>query len=101
MKHGFRFAHRAIFLSSPLCARSMRSVNLVFVRHWVALLLASVLPALGHDVITTKITWSREISRIVYARCLTCHRDGGRAFSLTTYVEARPWAKAIKEEVLA
>ena len=54
----------------------------------------------AHDVISTKITWSREISRIVYKRCASCHREGGSAFSLMTYTEARPWAKAIKEEVL-
>jgi hypothetical protein len=54
----------------------------------------------AHDVISTKITWSREISRIVYKRCASCHREGSSAFSLMTYAEARPWAKAIKEEVL-
>jgi len=54
----------------------------------------------AHDVISTKITWSREISRIVYKRCASCHHEGGPAFSLMTYTEARPWAKAIKEEVL-
>jgi hypothetical protein len=54
----------------------------------------------AHDVISTKITWSREISRIVYKRCASCHREGGATFSLMTYQEARPWAKAIKEEVL-
>jgi hypothetical protein len=54
----------------------------------------------AHDIITTKITFSKEISRLIYKRCATCHRDGGSAFSLTTYAEARPWAKAIKEEVL-
>lgn len=61
------------------------------------------LPALvqAHDVITTKITWTREISRLVYANCASCHRQGGAAFSLAGYDEARPWAKAIKEEVLA
>jgi len=57
-------------------------------------------PAAGHDTVTTKITWSREIARIVYARCVTCHRESGRAFSLSSYAEARPWAAAIKEEVL-
>ncbi len=55
--------------------------------------------ASAHDVITTKITWSREISRLVFQRCVSCHRDGGMAFALTTYEQARPWAKAIKEEV--
>jgi hypothetical protein len=54
----------------------------------------------AHDVITTKITFSKEISRLVYKRCATCHHEGGSAFSLMTYDEARPWAKAIKEEVL-
>lgn len=54
----------------------------------------------GHDVITTPITFSGEISRLFYSRCVACHRPGGSAFSLMTYEEARPWAKAIQEEVL-
>lgn len=54
----------------------------------------------AHETISTKITWTREISRIVYLRCASCHHEGGKAFSLMTYEEARPWAKAIKEEVL-
>ncbi len=54
----------------------------------------------AHDVISTKITWSQEISRIVYARCLSCHRDGGSApMALLSYSQVRPWAKAIKEEI--
>src|SRR5260221_7436878 len=61
--------------------------------------LATAAPASGHTV-TTKLTWAREIARIVYARCLTWHRESGRAFALSTYAEARPWAVAIKEEVL-
>ena len=69
--------------------------------------LIAIIPLVGawfllsaHDVISTKITWSREISRIIYKRCASCHHDGGSAFSLMTYQVARPWAKAIKEEVL-
>lgn len=54
----------------------------------------------AHETITTKLTWSQEISRIVYKRCSSCHREGGSAMSLVTYSEARPWAKAIKEAVL-
>ncbi len=53
----------------------------------------------AHDVITTKITFSKEISRMMNKRCITCHQEGGTAFSLATYEAARPWAKAIKEEV--
>ena len=56
--------------------------------------------AQAHDIITTAITFDREIVRIFQARCLSCHHPDGMAFSLTTYTEARPWAEAVKEEVL-
>lgn len=65
-----------------------------------ALFLCASMPMLAHDIITTKVTFDREISRLLFDRCTSCHRDGGAAFSLTTYDAARPWAKAIKEEVL-
>jgi hypothetical protein len=55
----------------------------------------------AHDIITTPITFDREIARILYTRCASCHHDGGSAFSLMTYSQARPWAVAIKEEVLS
>jgi hypothetical protein len=56
---------------------------------------------LAHDPISTKVTWEREIGPLVQARCVSCHSPGGRApMSLTTYEEARPWARAIREEVL-
>src|SRR5690349_20907591 len=48
------------------------------------ILLLLSLPCFAHDVITTKITWSREVSRLVYKHCASCHRDGGAAFSLMT-----------------
>ncbi|HEV8040489.1 MAG TPA: hypothetical protein VGP62_16590 [Bryobacteraceae bacterium] len=66
----------------------------------VSLLVGAGVMLSAHDVFSTKITWSREISRLVYKRCASCHRDGGSSFSLTTFEQARPWAKAIKEEVL-
>jgi len=53
----------------------------------------------AHDVITTNITWTKEVSRLVYKRCATCHGDSA-SIPLVTYEQARPWAKAIKEEVL-
>jgi hypothetical protein len=66
--------------------------------------LAISLPALAglagaHEPITTKLTWTQEISRIVYRHCVSCHREGGAAMSLVSYDEARPWAKAIRDEV--
>jgi mono/diheme cytochrome c family protein len=66
-----------------------------------ALACGTALP-LAHDRITTKVTWDGEISRIVEARCVSCHTPGGRGpMPLTTYDEARPWAKAIRDEVVA
>jgi hypothetical protein len=68
------------------------------IRFWVAIALTASVCA-AHDVITTKITFSKEIVRMMNKRCVTCHKEGGSAFSLATYEAARPWAKAIKEEV--
>ena len=67
----------------------------------IGLILCLGLPTEGHDVITTHITWNREISRIIYDRCASCHRDGGTAFSLMSYEATRPWAVAIKDETLS
>lgn len=67
----------------------------------IAGLLLLSAPTFAHDVISTNLTWTREVSRIVYQRCASCHRDGGSAMSLINYDEARPWAKAIRDEVLA
>jgi hypothetical protein len=54
----------------------------------------------AHEFITTKITWAREISRVLNRRCISCHHSGGPAFDLGAYEQARPWAEAIKQEVL-
>lgn len=71
------------------------------VRFGALLAALALTPLAAHDRVSTRITWEREIAPIVQARCVTCHREGGRApMSLATYEEARPWAKAIKEEVL-
>ena len=56
----------------------------------------------AHDPITTKVSWDREIGPLLQARCVSCHApDGPAPMSLATYDEARPWARAIREEVLA
>lgn len=55
-----------------------------------------------HEPITTKVMFNKEVIRILQRNCLGCHAPGKikSDISLTTYDEARPWAKAIKEEVL-
>jgi hypothetical protein len=54
----------------------------------------------AHDIITTKLTFSRDIYRVFASRCLTCHGTGS-SIPLTTYEEVRPWAVSIKEQVLS
>lgn len=53
-----------------------------------------------HNPITTTVLFNREISKLFQQKCLQCHAAGGLAMSLATYEEARPWAVAIKEEIL-
>ena len=54
----------------------------------------------AHDIITTAMTFDREVSRIMVERCTSCHHQGGSAFPLLTYADTRPWAVSIKEEIL-
>jgi hypothetical protein len=56
--------------------------------------------AAAHDIITTNLTYTRDISRIMTRRCLSCHGQAS-AIPLTSYEEVRPWAVDIKEQVLA
>lgn len=45
-------------------------------------------------------TFSRDVAPILYKNCTTCHRPGEIApMSLLTYNDARPYAKAIRDEV--
>lgn len=53
----------------------------------------------AHDP-TTKVTYTREIVRLLDQHCVRCHRpDGAAPMSLTSYAESRPWAHAMKEMV--
>jgi hypothetical protein len=57
--------------------------------------------AASHNPILTTVTFDREIVTLFERKCLQCHLEDGMAMALGTYPEARPWAVAIKEEVLA
>lgn len=80
---------------------SIRSLQLIVVVVTFAFcLFPFALSSSAHEPITTKVRFNKELVRILQRSCLGCHHPGGIAFSLTTYDDARPWAKAIKEEVL-
>src|SRR3954466_990 len=47
------------------------------------------------------VTFNNQVVRLLQQHCQTCHRPGNIApFSLLTYADARPWARAIQEAVL-
>jgi hypothetical protein len=53
----------------------------------------------AHDI-SSQVTWSREVSRLVARHCTSCHHDGGAAFSLTTFQQAQAHAKDMAKTVL-
>ena len=47
-------------------------------------------------------TFAKDVAPILNARCVSCHRPNQIGpMALTSYAEARPWARAIKREVVA
>jgi hypothetical protein len=48
------------------------------------------------------VTFTKDVAPILYKSCVECHRPTMFApMSLTTYEEARPWARSIKQRVVA
>ena len=46
-----------------------------------------------------RVTFTKDIAPLIQRSCENCHRSGGVApMSLSTYAEARPWARAIKDQ---
>jgi hypothetical protein len=65
--------------------------------------LAPLVPGLSADTRTDApaVTFTKDVAPILQKNCQGCHRPGEAGpFSLLTYEEARPWAKAMKEAVL-
>jgi hypothetical protein len=62
------------------------------------------IPALprAQNVARGDVTFTKDIAPVVQRSCENCHRKGGVApMSLSTYVEARPWARAMKRATSA
>ena len=79
--------------------RPVAKVSLLLLAIVFALL--SSHPTNSHEPVTTKVRFNREIVRIFRQHCVACHQPGGaNNIFLHNYAAARPWAKAIKEEVL-
>jgi hypothetical protein len=49
-----------------------------------------------------KVTFTKDVAPILYAKCVTCHRAGEMApMALVNYKEVRPWARSIREKVVS
>lgn len=58
--------------------------------------------ASGSNSKSRAITFSKDVAPILFRECATCHRPGELApMSLLSYKDARPWAKSIREKVVA
>jgi cytochrome c5 len=54
-------------------------------------------PASQPTAMPSEVTFTKHIAPILQRSCQNCHRaDGVAPMPLTTYEEARPWARAIK-----
>ncbi|MGH9348364.1 MAG: thiol-disulfide isomerase [Vicinamibacterales bacterium] len=51
---------------------------------------------------TAGVTFTKDVAPILYRRCVDCHRPNEMApMSLRTYGEVRPWARSIRQRVIA
>ena len=68
---------------------------------WTATPAADQTPAATNQP-ATAVTFSKDVLPIVQKNCQACHRpDQIGPFSMLTYTDARPWAKAIKAAVVS
>lgn len=77
-----------------------RATHVVLAFGVLGALLLEPVAVYSHTPITTNVTYQKEIAKIFQRTCMRCHAEGNLAMSLTTYTDARPWAVAIKEEIL-
>ena len=64
--------------------------------------LALTLPGAAFAQQAKRVTFTKDVSPILQAKCQSCHEPGSIGpMSLVTYQDARPWARSIKQRVEA
>jgi mono/diheme cytochrome c family protein len=75
----------------------------VFTIAGIAVCIGAILPAdvqQRRSPAAATPTFTHDVAPIFYRNCVSCHRPGEMApMSLLSYADARPWARAIAEEV--
>jgi hypothetical protein len=78
----------------------MTKIRIACVGALAAALLALMATRTTQPTAAASPTFTKDVAPILYKHCASCHRPGDIApMSLLTYEEARPWAKAIREQV--
>src|SRR5262245_51409496 len=93
---------------SPGCP-PLRSAEEVPMKMLAVLLVAvATVTAVGAQQSSTQtarpqpVTFTKDVAPILQRNCQQCHRPGSVApMSLLTYQDARPWARSIKQKVVA
>src|SRR3954454_19738364 len=72
-------------------------------RRVASLLLGSIAAVASANAAPANVpTFSKDVAPIVFTNCANCHRAGEVApMTLTSYEDVRPWAKVIKNKVVA
>ena len=72
---------------------------------WLTLVSAIVLvigPGVRSQAPAIVPSFNADVAPVIFEKCAGCHRPGEVApMSLLTYADTRPWARAIKQKVLA
>lgn len=77
----------------------MRDTGFVLLGMLLAIPASSIAASATTDA---PVTFAKDIAPILQEKCQDCHRKGSMApMSLVTYEEARPWAKSIRQRVIA
>jgi hypothetical protein len=69
-----------------------------------AILCLALAAPLGADGVHSapRVTFGQDVWPVLQKRCITCHQPGAIApMSFTSYVEVRPWARAIRQAVIS
>jgi len=85
----------------PIVAQRGAALRAAIAAAVVGMFAGGVSSARAHTP-TTQVTWTVDVEPILRARCVRCHQTGGFGpMSLATYDGAKPWAAAIRNEVLS
>src|SRR5437879_5625578 len=79
----------------------MRAILIVVIVVMATLVTAGA-QAPANTVAQGQVTFTRDVAPILQQRCQVCHRpDTFAPMSLLTYEDARPWARSMKQKVVA